>query len=219
APNRRASACRRLPPDCGDPNTPAAAEALLAVPDRDYLAVHESWAQKVRQTLPKAFPNDRFAFSAPVRWDRGALAKLRESLPPDYALHRIDTGTVAEFREMNHTFVDNFASPEDFLARGVGFGVTHGGRIVAGCSSYAISSRKLEFEIETRRAYQRRGLALVTGATVIEYCQDNGLEPCWDAAHEGSALLAEKLGFVGRRRYTAYRIGIPAGPPPEYELD
>jgi hypothetical protein len=39
---------------------------------------------------------------------------------------------------------------------------------------------------------------------MIEHCLENGLEPCWDAAHEGSALLAEQLGFVGRRRYTAY---------------
>jgi hypothetical protein len=42
---------------------------------------------------------------------------------------------------------------------------------------------------------------------MIEHCLDNGLTPCWDAAHEGSALLAERLGFGKRRPYTAYRVG------------
>jgi hypothetical protein len=142
---------------------------------------------------------------------------MRESLPRDYRLLQIDASTYGAFRDLNETFVANFASKEDFLSRGVGFGVVHIGRagFVAGCSSYTISSRCLEFEIETRRDYQRRGLALVTGARMIEHCLEGGLEPCWDAAHEGSAVLAERLGFVGRRRYTAYRIGAPAGPPEE----
>ncbi len=134
---------------------------------------------------------------------------MRESLPTEFKLQRIDGETAAAFRKLNATFVDNFESPADFLERGVGFGVTTGGEIVAGCSSYSMSSRRMEFEIETRRDYQRRGLALVTGARLIEHCLDNGLEPCWDAAHEGSARLAEALGFVGRTRYTSYRLGVP----------
>lgn len=196
----------------GDPEAPAASEALLAVPHRDYVAVAESWNKTVRETLPEAHPYERFAFRAPERWDRKRLAALRESLPAEFALQRVDATNVAAFRALNETFVDNFASLGEFLERGVGFGVTKGGDFVAGCSSYAISSTSLEFEIETRRDHQRRGLALVTGARMIEHCLDNGLEPCWDAAHEGSALLAEALGFVGRRQYTSYRLGASAMP-------
>jgi RimJ/RimL family protein N-acetyltransferase len=196
----------------GDPEAPAATEALLAVPDRGYIAVADSWHDLVHRALPAAYPNDRFSFHAPELWDRKRLASLRESLPPGYTLGRIGANTVGAFRNLNATFVDNFESLDDFLARGVGFGVTKGGEFVAGCSSYSISSHTLEIEIETRRDYWRRGLALVTGARMIEHCLDNGLVPCWDAAHEGSALLAERLGFVGRRQYTAYRLGASAMP-------
>lgn len=196
----------------GDPEAEGAAETLLAVPHRNYVAVADSWHEVVQKTLPEARAYDRFAFRAPATWDRERLRALRESLPAEYKLQRVDAKTVAAFRAPNETFVDNFASLDEFLKLGVGFAVTKDGEVVAGCASYSISSHSLEFEIETRRDYQRRGLALVTGARMLEHCLDNGLEPCWDAAHEGSARLAEALGFVGRRQYTSYRLGASVGP-------
>jgi GNAT superfamily N-acetyltransferase len=198
----------------GDTNAPGAPEALLAVPDRDHIAVADGWHDLVHETIAKPYPYDRFAFSAPDRWDEKRLAKLVASLPAEYRLIEIDRKTVKAFRDLNETFVANFRSLDDYLERGVGFGVLNeSGEMVAGCSTYTISSRCLEFEIETRRDYQRRGLALVTGARMVQHCLEAGLEPAWDAAHAGSAALAERIGFTGRRRYTAYRIGAPAGPP------
>jgi len=201
----------------GDPDSPGAKAALEAVPHGDFLAVGPAWPDLVHTSLPDAFPADRFAFSAPAEWDHRHLAALRESLSERFRLDRVTKATVDEFRDLNQTFVDNFASLDEFLERGVGFAITDTktSELVAGCSSYTISPRCLEFEIETRRDYQRQGLALVTGARMIEHCLERRLEPCWDAAHEGSALLAERLGFVSRRRYTAYRIGMPPPGPPE----
>jgi RimJ/RimL family protein N-acetyltransferase len=195
----------------GDTGLPASAEALLAVPARDYLAAPASWHDFVLATRSDAYPYERFAFSAPEHWDRTHLAALVASLPPGHVLRRVDESTYDAFATLNHSFVDNFHSRADYLSRGVGFCVADDrtGEIVAGCSSYTISTRCLEFEIETRRDHQRRGLALVTGARLIEHCLDNALVPYWDAAHQGSARLAERLGFVGRRVYTAYRVGAP----------
>lgn len=191
----------------GDPEAPGAAGALLAVPSGEYIAVPEHWHEFVRGTLLTAEEKERFSLSAPGRWDKAHLASLRGSLPPGYTLRRVDEDSVEAFRDLNETFVDNFTSLEDYLARGVGFAITNErGDIVAGCSTYTISKRCLEFEIETHVDYQRRGLALVTGARMIEHCLEVGLEPCWDAAHDGSARLAERLGFVDRRQYTAYRL-------------
>ena len=151
-------------------------------------------------------PYERIAFAQPGRWEPARLAELRGGLPDGFALERITSDNVAAFEELADSLLYNFASHEDFVARGVGFGIWHGGRFVAGCSSFAISSRSLEFEIQTHPDYQRRGLALVTGSRMIEYCLDHGITPYWDAAHEGSARLAERLGFGRRKPYTAYRI-------------
>jgi GNAT superfamily N-acetyltransferase len=191
----------------GDPTAPAAAEAIRALPAGEHLAIPVSWEDLLLDVRSTVQPYDRFDFGAPERWDRDRLASLRGGLPDGWGVERIAADTVAAFAALADSLVYNFESHADFLARGVGFGVMHEGRFIAGCSSYGISSRSLEFEIQTHPDYRRRGLALATGARMIEHCLDNGLTPCWDAAHEGSALLAERLGFGKRRPYTAYRVG------------
>jgi len=191
----------------GDPTAAAAAETIRSLPSGEHLAVPVSWEELLFGARDTVQPYDRFDFGPPERWGRGHLASLRAGLPDGWALERITAETVAAFAALADSLVYNFASHEHFLAQGVGFGVRHDGVFIAGCASYAISSRSLEFEIQTHPDYQRRGLALVTGARMIEHCLDNGLTPCWDAAHEGSALLAERLGFGERRPYTAYRLG------------
>jgi GNAT superfamily N-acetyltransferase len=190
----------------GDAEAPAAGQAVRSLPAGEHLAVPDSWNALLSGMREEIHPYERVAFVRPERWDRGQLAMLRQSLPDGLVLERITAESVAAFEGLADSLVYNFASHEDFLARGVGYGVRANGRFIAGCSSFAISSQSLEFEIQTHPEYQRRGLALVTGARMIEHCLEHGLEPCWDAAHEGSALLAERLGFIRGRAYTAYRL-------------
>jgi hypothetical protein len=189
----------------GEADAPGARDVFRSLREDDTVVAAPPWWEVVTRVNKGAEPYDRFAFRAPPRWDKRRLAELRAGLPEGFTLSRVTAETVLAFEGLARSLVGNFPSRADFLARGVGFAITDpGGKIVAGCSSYAISSQSLEFEIQTHPDFRRRGLALVTGATMIEHCLENGLEPCWDAAHEGSALLAEQLGFVGRRRYTAY---------------
>lgn len=188
----------------GDPSRPAAAEGIRSLSEGEHVIVAESWADVLMDSWERLQPYERTEFSA-GSWDVSEL-RARQALPDGLSLVRVDVGSVVAFAELDEAFVYNFDSHEDFLARGVGFGVTDGSRFVAGCSSYAISSHSLEFEIETADEFQRRGLAMVTGSRMIEYCVEEGLEPCWDAAHDLSARLALRLGFVEPRAYTAYRL-------------
>lgn len=188
----------------GDPSHPAAGEAIRSLQTGDHVIVPESWEDVLMDSWERLQPYDRTEFSAGT-WDVEEL-RARQSLPEGLSLVRVDGGTVDAFAELDAAFVYNFDSHEDFLTRGVGFGVTDGSRFVAGCSSYAISSRSLEIEIETAEEFQGRGLAMVTGSRMIEYCVETGLEPCWDAAHDVSGRLALRLGFVDPQPYTAYRL-------------
>lgn len=189
----------------GDPSHPAAAAAVRSLREGAHVVAPESWTDVVTGSWAAVQPYERTEFSAGT-WDLAAL-RARQALPDGFSLVRVDTRTVGAFAQLDPAFVYNFRSHEDFLARGAGFGVlTPAGEFVAGCSSYAVSSRSLEFEIETDEAYQRRGLAVVTGSRMLEHCLETGLVPCWDAAHEGSARLALKLGFVNPRPYTAYHL-------------
>ena len=190
----------------GDPAAPAAREAVLSVMSEDYIAAPPSWQSLIR-TRKDIREKQRFAFSAPAAWDHDHLAQLQTSLQHGLTLQRVTAETIDAFETLEHSLVANFGTHANFLARGVGYGITNeAGEFVAGCASYTISSRSLEFEIQTRPDHQRRGLALVTGARMIEHCLEHTLEPCWDAAHEGSALLAERLGFTNRSTYTAYQV-------------
>lgn len=188
----------------GDASHAAAGEAIRSLREGEHVVAPESWADVLMDSWRRLQPYERTEFSA-GRWDVEEL-RARQSLPEGLSLVKVDAGMVEAFAELDDAFVYNFDSHEDFLARGVGFGVTDGSRFVAGCSSYAISSRSLEFEIETAEDFQGRGLAMVTGSRMIEYCVENELEPCWDAAHDLSARLALRLGFVELWRYTAYRL-------------
>ena len=140
------------------------------------------------------------------------LPGLHGCLQDGMTVRRIGSRDVRGFDELADSLVYNFDSLDEFVERGVGFGIEHEGRFICGCSSFAISSHSLEFEIQTHPSYQRRGFASATAAAMIEHCLDNGLEPCWDAHNNVSVALATRLGFIDPTPYTAYTLAPDALP-------
>ncbi len=189
----------------GDPNAPAAEEAARRFePPWSAGASSGAWEPVLRRVWGEGMSTrTRVDFQSGV-WDRSGLRSFIDALPDGYHLRRIALDDARRFRELAPSLVYNFSSLEEFIDRGAGFGIEHEGRFVSGCSSFAISSRKLEFEIQTHRDFRRRGLARAAAAAMIEHCLDCGLEPCWDAHNPISAALATKLGFVEPKPYTAY---------------
>jgi GNAT superfamily N-acetyltransferase len=165
-----------------------------------------SWERLLRRIFGDGLRTRTRVQFRPVRWDKAHLRGFVGALQPSFTLKRITAGDAARFGDLADTLVYNFGSPEEFAARGIGFGIEHEGRFVSGCSSFALSSHSLEFEIQTHPEFRRRGLACATAARMIEHCLDHRLEPCWDAHNNMSAALAEKLGFVDPTPYTAYEL-------------
>ncbi len=191
----------------GDPDAPAAEEAVRRL-ERPWSvgASNDAWGPLLRRIWGDPLATRRRVDFRAGEWDRARLRSFIDALPAGYELRRIALDDVARFRELADSLVYNFLSLEDFIDRGVGFGVEHDGRFVSGCSSFAVSSRKLEFEIQTHPHFRQRGLATVTASAMIAHCLDRGLEPCWDAHNPVSAALASKLGFVDPAPYTAYEV-------------
>ncbi len=191
----------------GDPRAPGAEEVVRMFDPPWSLATSSAawepllrrvWGERVRMRTRVAF--------RPGRWDRARQRSFIAALPDGFALRRIESKDAVRFAELADSLVYNFSSLEDFIERGVGFGIEHEGRFVSGCSSFAISSHSLEFEIQTHPDFRQRGLASATAAAMIEHCIDHDLEPCWDAHNSISAALAVKLGFVEPSPYTAYEL-------------
>ena len=192
----------------GDSTAPAAEEVVRGLSPPFSLVVSSSaWAPLIRRVWGEALqPRTRVAFQ-PGHWDRDRLRDLQESVPVGFSLRRIGADDAAGFSRLADSLVYNFPTLEEFVVRGVGFGVEHRGRYVSGCSSFALSSRCLEFEIQTHPDFRRRGLASACAGAMIEYCLEHGLRPCWDAHNDMSAALATKLGFSSPVAYTAFEVG------------
>ncbi len=191
----------------GEPDAPAAEEAVrrLEVP-WSAATSGDVWEPLLRRVWGDALATPTRVDFGAGEWDRARLRSFMDALPDGYELRRIALDDAARFRELADSLVYNFPSLEHFIARGVGFGIEQEGRFVSGCSSFAISTRKVEFEIQTHRDFRQRGLATAAASAMIEHCIDRGLEPCWDAHSPISAALATKLGFVEPTPYTAYAV-------------
>ncbi len=197
----------------GDAHSPDAEDAVRRIePPASIVASSDAWEPPLQRIWGESLRIRRRVAFSPADWDRHRLRAFGDALPAGMNLYRIESKDARGFEDLAESLVYNFDSLDDFVDRGVGFGIEHEGRFVSGCSSFAISSNSLEFEIQTHPDYRRRGLALATASAMIEYCLDHGLEPCWDAHNSMSAELATKLGFVSPRPYTAYELPADARP-------
>ncbi len=197
----------------GDAHSPDAEDAVRQLePPASIVVSSYAWEPLLQRIWGESLrARTRVAFRS-ADWDRQRLRAFGDALPGGMNVHRIESKDARGFEDLAESLVYNFDSLDDFVDRGVGFGIEHEGRFVSGCSSFAISSSSLEVEIQTHPDYRRRGLALATASAMIEYCLDHGLEPCWDAHNSMSAALATKLGFVSPRPYTAYELPADARP-------
>ncbi len=141
-------------------------------------------------------------------FDIDKLRCFSQALPTGFEMRKINLEEVARFTtQLAPALVYNFQSHEDFINRGVGLGILYQGQFVSGASSAAIGGGKLEFEVQTHPKFRRIGLARAVASTLILYCLEHGLEPCWDAANEASSGLANSLGFNSTGKYKTYRLG------------
>ena len=181
-------------------------------PPASIIAAGSAWEPLLRRVWGDALlTRTRIAFR-PGDWDRGRLDAFGDALQDGMSVRRIAARGARSFKELAESLVYNFKSLDDFIERGVGFGIEHEGRFISGCSSFAISSHSLEFEIQTHPSYRRRGFASATAAAMIGHWLDEGLEPCWDAHNNMSAALANNIGFVDPTPYTAYDLPPNAQP-------
>jgi GNAT superfamily N-acetyltransferase len=124
------------------------------------------------------------------------LAALAASVPEPYRIERLDVALAGQLgpRLAPHA-VQVFEHPESFVARGIGFGATHGGRLVCASTSYACSAADVEQSIATDPDHRRRGLARAVAARFMQHCLERDLIPHWNASNPVSQRLALTLGF------------------------
>jgi len=182
----------------------------LLQPGNVVIAPTPAWQRLVAATYPNALTvYRREAFQA-EQFDVDKLRGFSQTLPGGFELRQVRLEEVAQFAtDLERALTYNFRTHQEFITRGVGMGILHQGRFVAGVSSAAVGGGKFEIEIQTHPQFRRRGLARAVAAALILYCLEHGIEACWDAANEPSAALARQLGFHSTGKYDAYRLTQP----------
>lgn len=136
----------------------------------------------------------------------------RDEIPDGFAMERIDARFLNESNLKNRNVVIDeisscWDSIDDYLKRGFGFALVHGGEEVAcWCTAEYVSRDKCGIGIETLQKYQRRGFATLTACAFVDHCVSNDIAPHWDSWDDniGSTKVAEKVGFELAEKYEVF---------------
>lgn len=136
------------------------------------------------------------------------LEEIVKGLPREYEIKLVDEGIFlwSKGREWCGDWVSQYKDYAEYKKMGLGVVILKDGCPVAGASSYSSYREGIEIQIDTEKAYRRKGLASISGAALILACLEKGLYPSWDAQNKESVILAEKLGYHYDHDYTAYEI-------------
>lgn len=195
----------------GNPKSKEAEELLHNIP-YNVLAIVDTqeWKERIETVHKNHIEKfQRYKFKKNVNdLDRNHLESYLTTLPDGYELKRIDKSLAENpnFNQISEDFTSQFDSIDDYIERGIGFGILHNGEVVCGASSYSIYNEGIGIEVATHRKHRRKGLATVASSALILECLKKGIYPSWDAANYASTLLAEELGYILDKPYDTYYI-------------
>ena len=192
----------------GNPESSQVPPLFDALPAGPQLIVPNlDWANRLTEILGdnvKRMP--RFGFSHETL-DLNHLRTLKEKLPQEFTLERIDLETARTApRAVAPAIPFFFGSPEAFIDRGFGYCIKHDGVVVSTAMTAMPFEKEFEIEVDTIDSpdYRRKGLATVVSAALIEHALKQNLVPIWDAANNASKSLALKLGYSNLTPYDAF---------------
>ena len=191
----------------GDPSITYARELVSQTEHAILVSPSPDWTRLIYDIHGENITvQDRYDFSSDTL-NPSHLETLSRQFPEHVEIKRIDKELAHRIRkDVTPDLVSNYASPDDFVQRGVGFCAIHRDQIVCGATSYVHSEKSIEIEIDTHRDYRRRGIATVVSASLILHCISQGIDPHWDAGGVISANLARKLGYRLIDSYEMYFV-------------
>jgi len=136
------------------------------------------------------------------------LSKLE--LPKGFVLKKITLEILQNINpKIAPTILPFYNSPEDFIARGLGYCIIHEEKeLVVSIATSAMPIFDNEFDLQVvtdpSPSYRRRGFATIAATALIGECLERGLKLHFDADSEISTRFALKLGFSRPQHYTAY---------------
>lgn len=195
----------------GDPDHPQARDCILQVPQEGYLmSLEKKWMDKFIEVLgSRAHVQQRYIIKRDMSGlDREKLKMMHEHLPDGFTIERINEPMAEQLLAMHwsHEYVNQFKDAKDFVSRGFGFAVMHGGDIACVGVTFSLYDDGMEMGIATNPDYRRLGLATIAASRTVLETLDRGWMLNWDAANDISLRLAEKMGFDKSGEYKLVEV-------------
>ncbi|MGY5876956.1 MAG: GNAT family N-acetyltransferase [Candidatus Thorarchaeota archaeon] len=191
----------------GDANSSHVSELLERISEKELIVVPSGlWEDELRKFWKdKLHPYPRTKFSS-ESLDIKHMKEIQKNLPRGMTLEEVNTESIQQVSDQAKGLILLvFPTLEKFLETNFGFMIREGDTVVSlALAATPLYSNEFEIHIETHPDYQRRGLAMISAARLIQYCLENGMIPHWDADNPPSAKLATKLGFTQPEEYNGY---------------
>ena len=192
----------------GNPKEDLALELIKHSPVFYTTPHNKTWASRLHHVYAGKITKLPFTEYHPDHLKPAHLQEIIHQLPGGYQLTPLDARLCRQM-EMdldNPCFFEHFVSINDFLQRGMGYGIVYEGKFVSGATSMAAARDRIDIEIETKEEFQQRGLGTVAGAALVLSCINQGISPQWLSANRESDRLAERLGLRKGRSYETFQI-------------
>lgn len=177
---------------------------IIMIPQNDEWSkfIEQTYKESATKVYRYAIKKERDVF------DIKKLKKIVEDIKKPFSIQMIDKDIFDQIisNPWSKDLCSQFNDYDDYKKRGIGAVILEDEIVVSGASSYTVYNEGIEIEIDTRKEYRRKGLALACGAKLILECLNKGLYPSWDAQNKDSVALAEKLGYHFEKEYVAYEI-------------
>jgi GNAT superfamily N-acetyltransferase len=191
----------------GNPHHKEAPQILEKIPKGHLILVpNDNWSPTMRSYWGNQLQSlTRTKFSSDGL-ELGLMNRILESIPSCIHVEKLTQKTVGDISDQAKRVLSIlFPNLDEFIQTNFGYCLKESEKIVSlALAATPIDNQEYEIHIETDPAYQRRGLAVITSAKLIQYSLERGLIPHWDADNPPSARLAKKLGFTQPEEYRTY---------------
>ena len=183
----------------GDSNSVSAMELLQTMKQMQPVFVPDDWIDFIVKEWGDRLGKQKRTMMSPDSLDINFLRGLRNRLPTEYLLERVDIETAKKLDKGVHRHIAmHFDGSADFVESGFGFCVKHENKVISIASTYTPYTNKFDVQVDTidDPVHRRKGLATAVCATLMVYALENNVVPHWDAANDISVQLALKLGYT-----------------------
>jgi len=193
----------------GDSTSPDAEEIVRMIePMQLVFGPNDKWTRIIKELWGERLGIQLRALFSPKSLDLDKLRHLREQIPPNYTLERMDLESIKGMDKRRAMHIPMFfGSSEEFFKMGIAFCIKHDDKVVSIASTFTPYTDEFEIQVDTSDPeHRRKGLATVVSAALMVHALENGLVPHWDAGNEASIELALKLGYTNPDRWKAYYL-------------